>query len=106
MATYFIKIAQKMEDGVILTGMVMKGALRDTMKMNIGGKVLPIERMGRRNAKTLRVEWLKEVKEKEIVQIQLKGVDLLLRNTRARTLSSPNPKQLSPAPSDFFSCYE
>jgi hypothetical protein len=75
MATYFIKVAQKMEDGVLLTGMVMKGVLKDTMKMNIEGKALSMERMGRRNAKTLRVEWLKEVKEKEIVQLQLKGVD-------------------------------
>ena len=75
MATYFIKIAQNMSDGVLLTGMVMKGVLKDSMKLNIEGKMLGMERMGRRNAQSLRVEWLKEAKEKEIVQVMIKGVD-------------------------------
>jgi hypothetical protein len=75
MATYFIKIAQNTGEGVMLTGMVMKGVLKDSMKLNIEGKALPIERMGRRNAQTMRVEWLKEVKEKEIVRMMVKGVD-------------------------------
>ena len=75
MATYFIKIVQKTPDGVALTGMVMKGVLKDSMKANIEGKMVSIERMGRRNANSMRVEWLKEVKEKEIVTVMLKGID-------------------------------
>jgi hypothetical protein len=31
--------------------------------------------MGRRNPQSMRVEWLKEVKEKEIIQIMVKGID-------------------------------
>ena len=75
MATYFIKIAEKAGDGVGLTGMVMKGILKDSMKANIEGKTASIERMGRRNPKSMRVEWMKEAKEKEIVQVMIKGVD-------------------------------
>lgn len=75
MATYFIKIAQKTGDGVGLTGIVMKGVLKDSMKLNLEGKTLSIERMGRRNVQSMRVEWLKEAKEKEIVQVMLKGAD-------------------------------
>jgi hypothetical protein len=75
MVTYFIKIAQNTGEGIMLTGMVMKGILEDSMKLNIEGKALPIERMGRRNTKSMRVEWLREVKEKEIVQIMVKGID-------------------------------
>jgi hypothetical protein len=75
MATYFIKIVQNMPGGVALTGMVMKGVLKDSMKLNIEGKTLAMERMGRRNAQSLRVEWLKEAKEKEIVQVMIKGAD-------------------------------
>ncbi|WXG47223.1 MAG: hypothetical protein WED05_11285 [Candidatus Atabeyarchaeum deiterrae] len=75
MATYFVKIAQKTGEGVILTGMVKKGVLKDTMKLDVEGKTVPIERMGRRNPQSMRVEWLKEVKEQEIVQVMVKGVD-------------------------------
>jgi hypothetical protein len=75
LATYFIKMVQKTPDGVALTGMVMKGVLKDSMKLNIEGKTVPIERMGRRNIDSMRLEWLKEVKEKEIVNVMLKGID-------------------------------
>jgi hypothetical protein len=75
MVTYFIKIAQNRGDGIMLTGMVMNGVLKDSMKLSIEGKSLPIERMGRRNPQSMRVEWLKEVKEKEIIQIMVKGID-------------------------------
>jgi hypothetical protein len=75
LATYFIKIVHKTPDGVALTGMVMKGVLMDSMKLNVEGKMVPIERMGRRNVKTMRVEWLREVKEREIVEVMLRGID-------------------------------
>ena len=75
MTTYFIKIVEKTGDGAGLTGMVMKGVLKDSMKLSIEGKTATIERMGRRNPKTMRVEWMKEAKEKEIVQLAVKGVD-------------------------------
>ena len=76
MATYFVKIVENAGDGVGFTGMVKKGVLKDSMKLSIEGKTATMVRMGRRNPKSMRVEWMKEAKENEIVQVMVKGIDL------------------------------
>jgi hypothetical protein len=92
MAIYFIKTVEKAGDRAGLTGTVIKGVLKDSLKLNIEGKTGTIERMERRNPKSMRVEWMKGANEKEIAQVLVKEVDLetLKTCTEARTLNLHN----------------
>ncbi len=88
MATVFIKIVSGLSSGeVILTAMVMKGILKDSMKLTLEGRVFEINRMGTKvissgggpqGASVMQSNWLKEAKERQIVQIMLRGADIAL----------------------------
>ncbi len=88
MVTLFIKIASSLSSGeVILTGMVMKGVLKDSMKWTVEGRTLEINRMGAKSispgsgpqgASVMQSNWMKEAKERQIIQIMLRGADLAL----------------------------
>jgi hypothetical protein len=45
------------------------------VKLSIEGKAGPIGRMGRGNPKSMRVEWMDETKEKEVMQVIVEGID-------------------------------
>ncbi len=88
MATVFIKIVSILSSGeVILTAMVMKGILKDSMKWTVEGRTLDINRMGTKvissgsgpqGASVMQSNWLKEAKERQIIQIMMRGGDLAL----------------------------
>ncbi len=86
MTTIFIKIVSSLSGSeVILTAMVMKGILKDNMKWNCEGKTIEISKMvskgispgaGPQGASVMHSNFLKEARERQILQIMVRGADL------------------------------
>nr|MDO8111257.1 hypothetical protein [Candidatus Sigynarchaeota archaeon] len=86
MATIFIKVVSKVGSGdVLLTVMVKKGTLQDTLKAVVEGKTVTIAKMGSRTidpgagprgASMMNLNWVKEAKEGSILQMKVLGADL------------------------------
>ncbi len=85
MVTVFIINVGKLGSGdVIFKTKIVKGVLKDTMKLAVEGKVVSIARMGTQSiqagkgpdgASVMHPNWVKEVQEGQPVQMMVTGAD-------------------------------